>query len=87
MDGIVLRAQTGTFAATISNPADVVKTRLIMKVNSATTVSFGMLTPYKGVEDTFERISRDEGMKTLSKGIAPCIATKALQSSMFFGTH
>lgn len=87
MDGLGIGALAGAFAAIVSNPADVVKTRLMTQVKSATTVSLTSPTPYKGVGDTFARIAREEGMKTFAKGIAPRIAAKALQSAMFFAAY
>lgn len=91
VDGLLIGALAGAFAAIISNPADVVKTRLMTQIKSQGTANATgiqvTVQPYKGVRDAFQRIAKEEGMKTFTKGIAPRIAAKALQSALFFAAY
>lgn len=100
--GLAIGAVAGAFAAVISNPADVVKTRLMTQVQIAsnTVVSSPVSTSasaitgiaarsmaYRGVRDAFVRIAKEEGVATFAKGIAPRMAAKALQSALFFAAY
>lgn len=89
---LIVGAMAGAVSAIISNPADVVKTRLMTQIQSSNphAVLSPVLTsasPYSGVRDAFTRIAREEGLSAFAKGIAPRIAAKALQSALFFATY
>lgn len=89
---LVIGAVAGAFAAIISNPADVVKTRLMTQMQSSNPKSAfsPIITPaplYRSVRDAFARIAREEGISAFAKGITPRIAAKALQSALFFATY
>lgn len=87
VDGLVVGAIAGAIAAIVSNPADVVKTRLMTQVRNSGGGQVAGGVAYRGVRDTFIRIAREEGVLTFGKGIAPRIAAKALQSSLFFAAY
>lgn len=90
LDSLGIGAIAGAVAAIVSNPADVVKTRLMTQVKSLPRTSAQPFPPsahYKGVADAFVRIAREEGIQTFAKGIAPRIAAKALQSALFFAAY
>lgn len=72
---------SGAMAAIVSNPMDVVKTRLM------TQTRYGGAVQYRGVVHTLVRVSREEGIQAFAKGIAPRIAAKTLQSAMFFAAY
>lgn len=87
---LVVGAVAGAFAAIISNPADVVKTRLMTQVHrqGGVSVSAAMAhVPYRGVRDALTRVAREEGLSAFGKGITPRIAAKALQSALFFAAY
>lgn len=86
-DGLVIGGIAGAVAAIVSNPADVVKTRLMTQVRNGGTPYVAGQRAYRGVCDTFVRIAREEGFATFGKGIAPRIAAKALQSALFFAAY
>lgn len=73
---------SGAAAAVVSNPMDVVKTRLMTQVRVA-----GAPVRYRGVAHALLTVAREEGVGTFAKGIAPRIAAKTLQSAMFFAAY
>lgn len=72
---------SGALAAIISNPMDVVKTRLMTQVQQ------GGVVRYNGVAHAIGKIAREEGVIAFSKGIAPRIVAKTLQSALFFAAY
>lgn len=89
VDSLFVGAAAGACAAIISNPMDVVKTRLMTQIKSqATARATGVVSvaakPYAGIADCFARVAREEGVKTFARGLAPRIAAKSLQSALFF---
>lgn len=89
-ESLLVGAVAGAFAAIISNPADVVKTRLMTQVRPGAGAMLGAgmaRVPYRGVRDAMVRVAREEGLNAFAKGITPRIATKALQSAMFFAAY
>lgn len=87
VDGLVVGAIAGAIAAIVSNPADVVKTRLMTQVRSGGSAHIARGRAYQGVRDAFVRIAKEEGIFVFGKGIAPRIAAKALQSALFFAAY
>lgn len=87
VDGLVVGAIAGAIAAIISNPADVVKTRLMTQVRNGGSARVTGGVAYRGVRDAFIRIAKEEGVVTFGKGLAPRIAAKALQSALFFAAY
>lgn len=73
-------AVSGAAAAFLSNPLDVVKTRLM-------TQGGGTAVRYRGVVHALRTIAREEGPSAFCKGIAPRIAAKTLQSALFFAAY
>lgn len=73
-------AVAGAAAACLSNPLDVVKTRLM-------TQGGGSAVRYRGVVHALRTIAREEGPSAFCKGIAPRIAAKTLQSALFFAAY
>lgn len=67
----------GAFAAFVSNPMDVVKTRLMTQTG----------VHYRSVRHAFWLLLREEGASAFVKGAAPRVAAKTLQSAMFFATY
>lgn len=87
VDGLVVGAIAGAIAAIVSNPADVVKTRLMTQVRTGGSAHLAKGRAYQGVRDAFIRIAKEEGVFVFGKGIAPRIAAKALQSALFFAAY
>lgn len=88
-DSLFIGAAAGACAAVVSNPMDVVKTRLMTQIKSqATAKATGVVrvarSPYTGIVNCFARVCKEEGVKTMARGLAPRIAAKSLQSALFF---
>eukprot|EP00761_Pharyngomonas_kirbyi_P005588 gb/GECH01005593.1/.p1 GENE.gb/GECH01005593.1/~~gb/GECH01005593.1/.p1 ORF type:complete len:393 (+),score=89.52 gb/GECH01005593.1/:1-1179(+) len=64
----------GIFGASITTPADVIKTRLQVDTPKGET-------PYRGITDCFVRVLKDEGPRALFKGVIP----RVVRSSPQFG--
>lgn len=73
-------AVSGAVAAVLSNPMDVVKTRLM-------TQGAGEVVRYRGVWHALRTVAREEGPGAFCKGIAPRVAAKMLQSALFFAAY
>jgi solute carrier family 25 S-adenosylmethionine transporter 26 len=71
---------SGAFAAAVTTPLDVVKTRLMLgsDVNGV---------PYKGMFNTMSRIYTTEGGKALFSGIGPRVMWIAIGGGVFFGMY
>lgn len=76
-------AAAGAAAATLSNPMDVVKTRLMTQRAAAGAAG----ARYHGVWHALHTVAREEGPFALCKGLAPRIAAKMLQSALFFAAY
>ena len=96
LQSFLVGGSAGAIAAIVSNPMDVVKTRLMTQVIKNKTVSVsgssvvlkaGNGMKYRGVVQTLMTIAKEEGVGAFAKGIAPRIATKTLQSAMFFAAY
>lgn len=72
-------AISGGFAAAVTTPVDVIKTRLIL-INDKNGV------PYNGPLDVVKRISRQEGLKVFFSGISPRVIWIAFGGIFYFGT-
>jgi solute carrier family 25 (mitochondrial S-adenosylmethionine transporter), member 26 len=68
----------GGFAAAVTTPLDVVKTRLMTQSGGA---------KYKGVLDGLARIAREEGASTLFSGVAPRVVWISAGGAIFFGSY
>jgi solute carrier family 25 (mitochondrial S-adenosylmethionine transporter), member 26 len=77
----VLGALAGGFAAGVTTPADVIKTRMMTQSSPGVTVR------YTGVRDCFTRIVREEGASALFSGIGPRVAWMVLGGSIFFAAY
>lgn len=71
---------SGAVAALVSNPMDVVKTRLMTQTATSAV-------RYRSVAHAFSSVARQEGVRAFAKGIAPRIAAKTLQSALFFAAY
>lgn len=76
---LIVGGGSGIVAAVVSNPSDVVKTRLMTQV--------GAQRRYRSIGHAFQKILADEGVGAFAKGLAPRMAAKALQSACFFTTY
>jgi len=68
-------------SATVSTPADVVKTRMMNMAGDATVV------PYKGMLDGLIRTAKEEGGMALYKGFTPILVRKIMWCSAFFPVY
>lgn len=78
---LAVGAASGAAAAIMSNPMDVVKTRLM------TQLATGTKARYRGISHALVKVAREEGILAFWKGITPRIAAKTLQSALFFATY
>ena len=68
-------------SATVSTPADVVKTRMMNMTGDKTAVQ------YKGMLDGLIRTAREEGGMALYKGFTPILVRKVVWCSVFFPVY
>lgn len=66
-------------------PMDTIKTRLVTQT-SAMVLQSGM-TPYKGIIDCAVRITREEGIKTFYRGLAPRLLSVVPMIGIQFGVY
>lgn len=71
----------GGIAAGLTTPLDVVKTRLM------TQRTGGSVLKYTGLMDCLVKVSREEGMGALYKGLVPRVVNIALGGAIFFGAY
>ena len=71
---------SGSFAAAVTTPLDVIKTRLMLG-----TDVHGK--PYTGLVSTFNRILNEEGWQAFFKGIAPRVFWIGLGGFVFLGAY
>ncbi|CAN8064101.1 unnamed protein product [Agarophyton chilense] len=77
---LIVGGVSGAIAAVISNPLDVVKTRLMTQTSTSAV-------RYRGVAHALTTVASQEGLSAFAKGIAPRIAAKTLQSALFFAAY
>lgn len=65
----------GGFAAGVTTPLDVVKTRILTENDT------------RGVLNMLHRVYRQEGLKTLFSGIVPRVMWISLGGAVFFGAY
>jgi solute carrier family 25 S-adenosylmethionine transporter 26 len=71
---------TGGFAAGVTTPLDVVKTRLMLGADKEGT-------PYKSAKDVIQRTYRGEGGKVFLSGIQPRVMWMSIGGFVFFGAY
>uniref|UniRef100_A0A7S1XCF3 Mitochondrial carrier protein n=1 Tax=Compsopogon caeruleus TaxID=31354 RepID=A0A7S1XCF3_9RHOD len=76
-ESVLVGSICGAMAALVSNPMDVVKTRLMTQMPDAPR-------RYQGLIDCAMRIAQEEGPSTFLRGLAPRIVAKSMQSALFF---
>ena len=76
-------AISGSFAATITTPADVVKTRVMLGVRDMSSGAKGQ----SGVVDVVRTIVRERGVRGLFRGGALRAAWAALGSGLYLGSY
>lgn len=64
-------------------PLDTIKTRLVTQTSSKVIVG----TPYKGIIDCAVRITREEGIKTFYRGLAPRLLSVVPMIGIQFGVY
>jgi hypothetical protein len=80
--GLGSGAIAGMVAATVTNPMDVVKTRLqVQEVNHHDPVLH-----YRGIVDAFMSIYKQEGIATFFKGIGPRVVSVIPSTAISMGT-
>lgn len=70
----------GAFAAAVTTPLDVIKTRLILEKDVHGR-------RYHGIGDTFRRVYTEEGVATLFSGLGPRVVWIGIGGIVFFGTY
>jgi solute carrier family 25 S-adenosylmethionine transporter 26 len=75
-ENALIGAFAGAVTGAITTPLDVIKTRLMVQ---------GTSKQYKGVFDCVQKIVREEGASTLTKGIGPRVLWIGIGGSIFFG--
>ena len=71
---------SGAIAASVTTPLDVIKTRLMIGKDGKGVV-------YRNAVDVARRVVRDEGGKTLWKGIEPRVMWISIGGFVFFGAY
>lgn len=71
---------SGAIAASVTTPLDVIKTRLMIGKDANGVV-------YKNAMDVARRVVKDEGSKTLWKGIEPRVMWISIGGFVFFGAY
>ncbi|KAL1919757.1 uncharacterized protein VTP21DRAFT_1688 [Calcarisporiella thermophila] len=71
----------GGFAAAVTTPLDVVKTRVMLSHKDAT------YKKYNGIGNTFRRIIAEEGFLVLFSGIGPRVLWISIGGSIFLGVY
>lgn len=71
---------SGAFAAAVTTPLDVVKTRLMLGADAGGK-------PYHGMVQTFKRIHAEEGAAKLLSGIVPRVFWIGIGGFVFFGAY
>lgn len=64
-------------------PMDTIKTRLVTQTSAAVTTGI----PYKGILDCAVRVSREEGIRTLYRGLAPRLLSVVPMIGIQFATY
>ncbi|GAB0498179.1 hypothetical protein MMPV_009520 [Pyropia vietnamensis] len=82
--GLGVGAVSGAVASFVSNPLDVVKTRLMTQIASSAT---GGTLRYRGVAHAAVTIAREEGVGAFARGLVPRVAAKTIQSAAFFSVY
>ncbi|KAL8151871.1 hypothetical protein V2J09_021679 [Rumex salicifolius] len=75
-ENAVIGAFAGAMTGAITTPLDVIKTRLMVQ---------GSANQYKGIMDCVSTIVREEGPRSLLKGIGPRVLWIGIGGSIFFG--
>ena len=81
--GALCGSVAGSIAGAITNPLDVVKTRLMTQKRSAG----GAGEQYSGMVDAFRKIYATEGPAALMSGVAPRVMFISIGGFVFFGTY
>ena len=71
---------SGGFAAAVTTPLDVVKTRLMLGADAKGVA-------YEGVADVFSRVVREEGAAALLSGLSARVFWISLGGFLFFGAY
>ncbi|CAM9435657.1 unnamed protein product [Choristocarpus tenellus] len=79
-ESAVCGSVSGAFAAAVTTPVDVVKTRLMLGKDK-----HGV--QYRGMFNTFRRIYVEEGGKALLSGLSPRVTWIGIGGSVFFGMY
>ena len=75
----------GATAGAITNPLDVVKTRLMTQKRVA--AGSAEAVKYRGMLHGFQRIAAEEGLSALMSGVTPRVTFISIGGFVFFGTY
>ena len=82
-DNAAIGFATGVLAAVVTEPLDVIKTRLMAQQPGRGEGSFG----YDGLVHGLRRAARSEGVLSLWKGLAPRLLIKGMGSTIWYTTY
>lgn len=77
----------GMAGAFVSNPMDVVKTRMMTQTVVRNVSSSVAGTRYRSVIDCFLRVAKEEGVHSFARGIGPRLAQKGMQYALYFAAY
>jgi len=78
--GALCGSMTGAFAAAVTTPLDVIKTRLMLRVDA-------QKVPYKGFSDCAKRLYAENGYRTFFNGLIPRVSWIFVGGFFFFGAY
>ncbi|KAF9390293.1 hypothetical protein CPB97_009633 [Podila verticillata] len=76
---------SGGFAAAVTTPLDVVKTRVMLSQRNPTGAQSSAY--YSGITSTFKRILAEEGPRALFSGVGPRVMWISIGGSIFLGVY
>lgn len=80
--GAACGSVAGAFAAAVTTPLDVAKTRIMLEAKGGDAVK-----KYTGTVQTLKRIAADEGSAALFNGITPRVTWISIGGFIFFGAY
>lgn len=81
-ESLVIGALAGMMGAFLSNPMDVVKTRMMTQKSMG-----GVEKRYANVVQCFWKIGKDEGMRAFMRGVGPQVVQKGMQYALYFAIY
>nr|KYP67564.1 hypothetical protein KK1_023908 [Cajanus cajan] len=84
-ENAIIGAFAGALTGAITNPLDVIKTRLMVQLSFPIFLLKGSANQYKGIADCVQTIIKEEGPRAFLKGIGPRVLWIGIGGSIFFG--